>query len=325
MRDVMFQELRACNQAVRTMEDAKAKAKAYQILMETIEKLCELSNVGRKEGLLALEEAIYCMDELHNSRFLKKMMMLVVDGVNPELVESINTSRYFALGLEGVEALQYILMLQGSLSIQAGENPRILEDKLFAFAPEDLVEQYEKAHGFKFEQPTKQKDYDTTSLEPFYQGGLAVVPGDESYFMVKVADYAICSLDDRQLQRWLRDVENGDIAVAMKALSGECRRRIFTNMSERLALMIAEDMNFMGPVRIKDATDAVWKVFNVLIKLISYGEIMSPDEKAFRLFHDLFDTPEDDVRAMQMEITENELLQLMKEYTSTSNRRINHS
>ena len=97
-------------------------------------------------------------------------------------------------------------------------------------------------------------------LEEYYSGGIAAVPGDEHYFQIKVADYAIKSLDDRGIQRVLRDVDNRALSLAMKGLSGEVRHRIFDNLSRRLAVMIAEDMEFMGPVRMRDVAGAIMKM-----------------------------------------------------------------
>ena len=304
------------------MEEGLEKEQGYQILMETIEKLCELSGVARGYGLLALEEAAYDLEEFHNGEYLKSLIMLIVDGIDPDLVETISTTRYFASGVEGIDALQYILLQQGCLSIQAGENPRMIENKLLAFVPQELEKRYRKKQEQEPEVPKKKEEYDLARLEAYYTGDIAAVPGEECYYQMKVTDYAICSLDDRAIQRVLREVENGDLALAMKGLSGECRRRIFTNLSERLALMIAEDMDFMGPVRIKDVAKACEKIFGILIKLIRYGEIVCFDEQALCLCHDLFEATEDSKTQSKIIETENELLKIMREYSSKSNRRI---
>ena len=62
----------------------------------------------------------------------------------------------------------------------------------------------------------------------------------------------ILLLDDRAIQRVLRDVDNADLGVALKAANEEVQNVIFKNLSKRLAAMIKEDMEFMGPVRMKD-------------------------------------------------------------------------
>ena len=58
----------------------------------------------------------------------------------------------------------------------------------------------------------------------------------------------ILSLDDRSVQRVLREVDNNELAVALKGSNEEVQNLIFNNLSKRLATMIKEDMDFMGPV-----------------------------------------------------------------------------
>jgi len=84
----------------------------------------------------------------------------------------------------------------------------------------------------------------------------------------------ILLLDDRAIQRVLRDVDNNDLAVAMKGSNEEVQNAIFNNMSKRLAVMIKEDMEFMGPVRMKDVEEAQQKIVNIIRKLEDAGEIV---------------------------------------------------
>lgn len=84
----------------------------------------------------------------------------------------------------------------------------------------------------------------------------------------------IISLDDKTIQRVLRDVDNNDLGVALKGTSEEVQNVIFNNLSKRLAAMIREDMEFMGPVRMKDVEEAQQKIVNVIRKLEDSGEII---------------------------------------------------
>ena len=72
----------------------------------------------------------------------------------------------------------------------------------------------------------------------------------------------------------LRDVDNADLGVAIKAANEEVQNVIFKNLSKRLAAMIKEDMEFMGPVRMKDVEEAQQKVVSVIRKLEDSGEIV---------------------------------------------------
>ncbi len=180
---------------------------------EIIQKVIELANIARKEGLLALEEAASDIDD----KFLQKGVLLIVDGTDPELVRNIlETELVFiegrhkesqgifdtmatlapAFGMVGTligliamlmqlddpstlgpsmgvalittfygtllanfiftpiagklkmrsgeEILLKEVMIEGLLSIQAGENPRIIEEKLKAFLAPNLRDEIGK-------------------------------------------------------------------------------------------------------------------------------------------------------------------------------------
>ena len=84
----------------------------------------------------------------------------------------------------------------------------------------------------------------------------------------------ILLLDDRAIQRVLRDVENADLELALKNTTEEVQNVIYKNLSKRLAAMIKEDMDFMGPVRMKDVEEAQQKIVNIIRKLEDSGEII---------------------------------------------------
>ncbi len=84
----------------------------------------------------------------------------------------------------------------------------------------------------------------------------------------------IIRLDDRSLQRVLREVEMKELGLALKGATEELRAKFFKNMSKRAAEMLQEDMDYMGPVRVKDVEEAQQKVVNVVRALEEAGEII---------------------------------------------------
>lgn len=84
----------------------------------------------------------------------------------------------------------------------------------------------------------------------------------------------ILSLDNRSIQRFLREVDNNQLAVALKGATEEVQKVVFSNMSKRLSEMIREDIEFMGPVRLKDVEEAQQKIVNIIRKLEDAGEIV---------------------------------------------------
>ncbi len=84
----------------------------------------------------------------------------------------------------------------------------------------------------------------------------------------------ILTLDNRSIQRVLREVDNNELAIALKAANEDVQNVIFENLSSRLATMIREDMEFMGPVRMKDVEDAQQRIVNIIRKLEDSGDIV---------------------------------------------------
>jgi flagellar motor switch protein FliG len=84
----------------------------------------------------------------------------------------------------------------------------------------------------------------------------------------------IVTLDDRSIQRVLREVDSRELALALKAASEEVAERIYKNMSKRAAEMMKEDIEYMGPVRLRDVEEAQQKIVSIIRKLEEAGEII---------------------------------------------------
>ncbi len=84
----------------------------------------------------------------------------------------------------------------------------------------------------------------------------------------------IVIIDDRSVQRVLREVESQDLALALKGASNEVAQKIFGNMSQRASDMLKEDIEFMGPVRLRDVEEAQQRIVNIIRRLEDTGEIV---------------------------------------------------
>ncbi|GAB6158027.1 flagellar motor switch protein FliG [Desulfotomaculum varum] len=84
----------------------------------------------------------------------------------------------------------------------------------------------------------------------------------------------IVKLHDISIQKVLREVDNKDLALAMKGANQEVNNRIFKNMSKRAADMLKEEIDYMGPVRLKEVEEAQQRIVNVIRKLEEAGEIV---------------------------------------------------
>lgn len=81
-------------------------------------------------------------------------------------------------------------------------------------------------------------------------------------------------VDDKGIQAVLKEVENDELALALKTASDNLREKIFSNMSARAAAMIKEDMEYMGPVRVADVEAAQQRIVDVVRRLEDAGEII---------------------------------------------------
>ncbi|HEX7057689.1 MAG TPA: flagellar motor switch protein FliG [Bacilli bacterium] len=84
----------------------------------------------------------------------------------------------------------------------------------------------------------------------------------------------IVNLDNRSIQRIIRDVENADLQLALKVASDEVRDTIFRNMSKRMSETFREEMEFMGPVRLRDVEEAQTRIVATIRRLEEAGEII---------------------------------------------------
>ena len=84
----------------------------------------------------------------------------------------------------------------------------------------------------------------------------------------------IMLVDDRGIQAVLKEVDNDELALALKTASEDLRAKIFGNMSERAAQLIQEDMEYMGPVRVSDVEAAQQRIVDIVRRLEDAGEII---------------------------------------------------
>ena len=81
-------------------------------------------------------------------------------------------------------------------------------------------------------------------------------------------------VDDKGIQTIMKEVDNDELALALKTASPELQQKIFSNMSERAASLIKEDMQYMGPVRVSDVEQAQQRIVDIVRRLEDAGEII---------------------------------------------------
>lgn len=286
MRDLFFQELARISNEIRETEASESeemRAQGTQVLVDTISAVWDLCELGRCEGLIALEEEAGRRTGKNEKRFLVPMIYLITDGTDPQILEEICLAKYSALGLHGRDALQYLMFLFGCLGIQAAENPRIIETKLLAMVPEHV----ERAYHDYWEEPERKKareeeDYRRT-VGKHCVGEMKIHPEEKGYLIVKLMDEVLPQMDDKSIQTLLQEVTNADLEVMMMGLSGEANAAVFRNVTQRMALVIATDMDFMAFVRTEEIVKAASQIYIQLVKLIENNMIVCGYELAKKL------------------------------------------
>lgn len=150
------------------------------------------------------------------------------------------------------------------------EVERILERKLSSIAPQELT----AAGGVKavveiinrVDRSTEKTIMETLEVQD------PELAEDIKKLMFVFED--IVMIDDRSVQRVLREVESQDLALALKGASNEVSQKIYHNMSARASDMLREDIEFMGPVRLRDVEEAQQRIVNIIRRLEDAGEIV---------------------------------------------------
>jgi flagellar motor switch protein FliG len=84
----------------------------------------------------------------------------------------------------------------------------------------------------------------------------------------------IVNLEDRAIQRVLREVDTKDLAMSLKGTKEDVKEKIFKNMSERAQSMLRDEMEYMGPVRAKEVQEIQSKIVGIIRTLEMAGEII---------------------------------------------------
>ena len=117
----------------------------------------------------------------------------------------------------------------------------------------------------------QEKSEDLFSVNPLLSMNL-------EYYLVNME--ILTQIDDRSIQRWLREVSNDELAKALISASKDVQDKVFGNMSRRAAVLLQQDIELMGTVRKSDVLESQKKMIEVLKQLEERGEIVIPSSHA---------------------------------------------
>lgn len=256
-------------------------------LIAVYEQISKMSLTARKEGLLALDEACQKMNPLSNESIFIKCLTLIIDGTDPNILKDIAYSKYFASLVEGYDGLIWLMYIEGSLAIQAGENPVVIEARLKAMLPPSIEEQIFQIEKLREEERKKQIELQKIDKRIAALCSENAEIDENDHTLVGETARTILKMNDVSIQEWLKHVDMGMLELTLKGLPGAARRRIFDNVSPRVAKVIIDDMENIGPVRLSDVESGCLPIMKELIRLKKRSEIIVGDTQVLEVVIDI--------------------------------------
>lgn len=284
---LLFPELKKSHEILRQEEamlSPEDKKAGHTEFVKHCEEILRYSYVARKEGLLSLEEVATEKEKNPEGVFDKELIQMVVEGCDPEVVKRIILLKYFSSEQTVIEKIKNIMSIYGFLSIQAGENPRIILQMLANMIPSDVRDQTLNI-PYRSKKEVNQKE---VTIDDYCVGDIRLREKDLGYFETKVCEEMLLSLHHNLLQRVLRDVSIYGLANAMEVFSGICRRHIFDNLSSRVAQDLARNL------RLDDSLDektyylhSEWELKRIRDEIINILTIIDRLEKSAEIVMDI--------------------------------------
>jgi hypothetical protein len=218
--------------------------------MNLVHDLINLSMMARRNGLLSL---IQVAEETH-SFLLKKGLQLIVDGVAPQLVRNVLESYIVSGDYEGKELLERCLVLEGVAAIQQGLHPKVTKELLLSFLGEYSYEIYQK----EFESERK------GSLKSYLKSIEDTTPSSSRGSKL---DQIILKLSNDAIEKFLMEINTGDLAKSLKGMGGRAQIRIFNKLSKKAARALRdtiEDLNSLNASELATAQQMALEIISDL-------------------------------------------------------------
>lgn len=243
------------------IQKTRCSDKEKKKCMDLIDKFVKLCEIARINGIIALEDNLG--DE--KNPIIRKGLQLIVDGTDPDYVSDILKNNIYLCGYSGRKLLEQFIIYDGILSIQNGTNPRYLKLRLFSYLGE-----YGNAmdYGPGRKEAEEYKDY-LSDLQNDTSPGLKD----------NILDPLFSCIDDRGIQRLLREIDTHIFAMAVTGVSGKTKLRIYNNMSMYAGIILKEEIKNLWGIPEKMVMEAQVSIKNICAKLEDQAEIVVNREK----------------------------------------------
>jgi DnaJ-domain-containing protein 1 len=218
--------------------------------MQLISDLINLSIMARRNGLLSLIQVA----EESASFLLNKGLQLVVDGVTPQVVRNVLEGYILAGDFEGKALLERCITLEGLAAIQQGLHPKVTKEFLLSFLGEDSYDEYQK----EFEGGNRD------SLESYLKN---IEDTPASSAVGTKLEQIILKLDDDGIEKFLMEINTGDLAKFMKCIGGQAQLKIFNNLPEKAADALRDTVEDLESLNESDLANAQELALEIITEL----------------------------------------------------------
>jgi len=238
--------------------------------LPTIDLIVHLANTTRKDGVLALEAM--AQDLPDESFFLKTGLMLICDGTDPELVRQIMSNYIISSCVpdpdQNAGLLRRMMEFDGVLSIQSGENPRIIEEKMLSMLGEDFhkeaIKYFGEMKGVRYEEYKH-----IENMSALLDAENVPCGGGQTWM-----NETLTMLSNHDMQLLLCKMDLKVLAIAMSGLPRTVQECVFRNVSHGLMGQIIEDMKYMGPMLESYIENAQQQIIDLIKSAQNTGEII---------------------------------------------------
>lgn len=275
----MFYELKEiCHNLSNVAIDKECKDK----IAGFIDIIVRLSEFVRKEGLSAAEEISYSLDETDTCQdFLKSLIEMLTDGFCDSLICEIGMHEYLSDMSNAVDSLIHLISIRGVLMLQQNMNPMVVEKAMLAMIPMDIKNDIQAL--LKDKKKVREEEQDRKNHCILKQ----LVADDDrgidenDHSMLNQISVVIMHLDDRSIQRLLREVNYYDIGLVMHEMTSKTRKKIFQNMGDKVAGLVAFDIVHFtdDDLSVDNISDACVKILRAYMELCDTDQVYAYDEK----------------------------------------------
>ena len=223
--------------------------------MALVAEIIIMATKAKRNGLLSLVQEA----EETPHFLLRKGLQLVLEGVNPEMVETTLQHYIMSSKHTGKAFLQRCIIAEGVLAIQNGVNPTIIKELLLSLFGEESYEIYVLEFG----------DSKVDRLKAFFkkiQKSRAATP------LSAKLGHTILQLNDQSIQQCLKEISTVDLARALKGVEGKAQIKVFRNLPKRSAAILQETVEHLDLMRESEMNEAQEKMLMVISDLEKHKE-----------------------------------------------------